>query len=583
MPGICSVCGREISGDEFQQPCPACRRQDCIAAEETGDHQRDATLDAPKIAAKPSAIDPTIDGVRCTEITAGQATANEDETLVQSTSHSGVASGQLPSHGTEIRHFGDYELLEEIARGGMGVVYKARQVRLNRVVALKMILAGQLASAEDVQRFHTEAEAAANLDHPGIVPIFEVGQHNGQHYFSMGFVEGESLAHGLRNGPIPPREAAILVKKVAEAIGYSHSRGVIHRDLKPANVLLDRYGEPRVTDFGLAKKVVGDSNLTASGQILGTPAYMPPEQAAGRIHQIAAQADIYSLGALIYALITGRPPFQADNHLDTLMQVIEQEPAPPRLLNPKVDQDLETICLKCLEKDPAHRYASAQALAEDLGRFVEGESINVKSLNLLDRVARSLQRSKYDVELRTWGAMLYWFAVIVLTAEIGIYFHVMDGPPYPRVWAVTIRAVQLVSMGLVLWRYRASWSVSTGSAERQMLSMWVGFFVSCYLVLVVAYLLATPERPLDELRIYPHLAIISGLIYFVMGSNYWGHCYAFAVSFFLLALIMPLQLLWAPLGFGVLWAICLMLIGRRLRSLVSAERQMPQGGKIDET
>jgi hypothetical protein len=349
--------------------------------------------------------------------------------------------------------------------------------------------------------------------------------------------------------------------------------------LKPANVLLDKYGEPRVTDFGLAKRVVGDSNLTASGQILGTPAYMPPEQAAGRIHEVTERADIYSLGALLYAMVTGRPPFQADNHLDTLRQVLEQDPAPPRLLNPKVDRDLETICMKCLEKDPEHRYASAQALAEDLHRFVEGDSIHVKSLNLVDRVARSLRRSKYDVELRTWGVMLYWFAAIVLLAEIGIYFHVQDGPPYPKHWAVAIRAVQVVAMGLVLWRYRARWSVSTGSAERQMLSMWVGYFVSCHLVLAVAHLLATPERPLDELRIYPHLAIISGLIYFVMGSNYWGQCYAFAVSFFVLALLMPLQLLWAPLGFGILWAVCLMLIGRRLRGLVSVESQKLKRGE----
>ena len=259
-----------------------------------------------------------------------------------------------------VRYFGDYELLRVIARGGMGVVYRARQVSLNRPVALKMILAGQLASNDDVKRFYLEAEAAANLDHPGIVPIYEVGQHKGQHFFSMGFVEGQSLAQRLADGPLPPREAAALMVKVAEAIEYAHGRGVIHRDLKPGNILLDRNGYPRVTDFGLAKKLQGDSGLTGSGQIMGTPSYMPPEQAGGKRGEVGPAADVYALGATLYALITGRPPFQAATAMDTVRQVISDEPIPPRRLNPAADRDIETICLKCLEKEPARRYASAQ-------------------------------------------------------------------------------------------------------------------------------------------------------------------------------------------------------------------------------
>ena len=206
----------------------------------------------------------------------------------------------------------------------MGVVFEARQSSLNRKVALKMILAGQLADETDVKRFYIEAEAAANLDHPGIVPIFEVGQHEGQHYFSMGFVEGQSLAQRLAEGPLPAREAAELIRRVSEAIEYAHQHGVIHRDLKPANILLDQNGNPRVTDFGLAKKIEGDSGLTGSGQIMGTPSYMPPEQAGGKRGEVGPAADVYALGAMLYDLLTGRPPFQAATAMDTVLQVIER-------------------------------------------------------------------------------------------------------------------------------------------------------------------------------------------------------------------------------------------------------------------
>ncbi len=288
----------------------------------------------------------------------------------------GLADREQPEDGpTRVRYFGDYEIIHEVARGGMGVVFRARQVSLNRTVALKMILAGQLANDTEVKRFYTEAEAAANLDHPGIVPIFEVGQHEGQHYFSMGFVEGQSLSQRLAEGPLPAREAAELIRRVSEAIEYAHQRGVIHRDLKPANILLDPDGNPRVTDFGLAKKIQGDSGLTGSGQIMGTPSYMPPEQASGQRGEVGPAADVYALGATLYALVTGRPPFQAATPMDTVIQVISDEPVPPRRLNASIPRDLETICLKCLEKGQSRRYASASDLAADLRRYLDGEPI----------------------------------------------------------------------------------------------------------------------------------------------------------------------------------------------------------------
>jgi WD40 repeat protein len=312
----------------------------------------------------------------------------------QATVEVGSFAPALPDESApgRVRYFGDYEIERELARGGMGVVFRARQVSLNRPVALKMILAGQLADDTDVKRFYTEAEAAANLDHSGIVPIYEVGQHEGQHYFSMGFVEGQSLSHRLADGLFPPREAAELIRRVSEAIEFAHQHGVIHRDLKPANILLDKNGNPRVTDFGLAKKIESDSGLTGSGQIMGTPSYMPPEQAGGKRGEVGPTADVYSLGATLYALVTGRPPFQAATAMDTVIQVLSDEPIPPRRLNPSIPPDLETICTKCLEKDPARRYASARALAEELGRFLAGEPIVARPVTARERVLKWARR-----------------------------------------------------------------------------------------------------------------------------------------------------------------------------------------------
>jgi serine/threonine protein kinase len=256
--------------------------------------------------------------------------------------------------------FGDYELLKEVARGGMGVVYKCRQVSLNRVVALKMILDGQLASEEAVQRFYLEARSAAALDHPCIVPIYEIGQCNGRNFFTMAFIEGTTLSSHVRKQGVPaPRDAAALMLGIADAVEYAHRHGVIHRDLKPDNVLLDQQGRPRITDFGLAKSLDNESGLTSAGKIMGTPAYMAPEQAWGKVHLMGPATDVYALGGILYFLLTGRAPFEGNSTMEVLHQVTNQAPTPPRQLMPEVPAELEAICLRCLEKDPANRYQSA--------------------------------------------------------------------------------------------------------------------------------------------------------------------------------------------------------------------------------
>jgi serine/threonine-protein kinase len=277
-----------------------------------------------------------------------------------------------------------YEIIRELGRGGMGVVYQARHLKLNRPVALKMILAGSHAGAADLTRFQTEAQAIARLRHPNIVQIHEVGEHEGKPYFSLEFCGGGSLEKKLNGTPLPPKEAVALVETLARALQAAHEQHVIHRDLKPANVLLAEDGTPKVTDFGLAKKL-DEAGQTASGAVMGTPSYMAPEQAGGHGRDIGPACDIYALGAILYECLTGRPPFRAANAVDTVLQVVTDEPLPPSRLNSNVPRDLETICLKCLRKIPGQRYASAAMLADDLRRFLGGEPIQARRVGLIER------------------------------------------------------------------------------------------------------------------------------------------------------------------------------------------------------
>jgi RNA polymerase sigma-70 factor (subfamily 1) len=295
---------------------------------------------------------------------------------------------------------GDYELLEEIGRGGMGVVFKARQVSLGRLVAVKVLLAGGVASANEMQRFRREAEIIGRLEHSHIVPIYEAGVHVGHAYFSMPLLKGGSLAGQVARLADDPRAAAEVVATIARAVHHAHRHGILHRDLKPANVMLDEQGCPQVADFGLARWEEGETGHTPSGAVLGTPGYMAPEQARAD-KDLTAAADVYGLGAILYELLTGRPPFQADSRLETLMQVIDKEPAPPRALNPKVDRELEAVCLKCLEKNPARRYASAEELAGELERWLRGEPLRARPASSWRRLGKRARRSPRATALVT--------------------------------------------------------------------------------------------------------------------------------------------------------------------------------------
>ena len=299
-------------------------------------------------------------------------------------------SGSAGSAETQCQYqsFGDYELFEIIGRGGMGVVYKARQLSLDRTVAVKMIRSGVLASESDISRFYNEAQAAGRLRHPNIVQVHQVGEFEGQHFFSMEFIAGTDLAQLIHREPLEPCRIARYLKTVAEAIQLAHENHIIHRDLKPANILIDSNDQPFVTDFGLAKDFDQDHGLTSTGASLGTPAYMSPEQAAGKVREVGVVTDIYSLGAILYELLTGRPPFRADSTIETILEVIHKEPVSPKAVKPDVDAQLAAVCMKCLNKEPSKRYTSAQELAYDLSRYLEGNHVLARRSGVLSQCWR---------------------------------------------------------------------------------------------------------------------------------------------------------------------------------------------------
>ena len=446
---------------------------------------------------------------------------------------SGSATPSASSDG-----FGDYELLEKIGEGGMGVVYKARHRSLGRVVALKMIQRGALASAADVARFRAEAAAAAHLEHPQIVPVYEVGQHDGQPYFSMKFVAGTTLAKKLAAGPLAPRDTAAVLLPVCRAIAHAHERGIIHRDLKPSNILIDGDGQPLVGDFGLAKQInvaraAGNSHLneslTRTGAILGTPSYMSPEQAAGSRGIVGPTSDVYSLGAILYQCLTGRPPFQAASALDVVMMVLEQDPVLPRLLNPKADADLEMIALKCLQKPSELRYKSASALADDLAAYLANEPISARSTNVTQLLSRILRETHHAGILENWGLlwMLHSLVLLVLCLLTNWlqWQRVTSRELYVGIWVIGLGA-----WAAVFWSLRRRAGPIT-FVERQIAHVWGASMIASGLLFVVETLLDMPV-----LKLSPVLPLIGAMVFVIKAGILSGAFYFQAAANFAVAI-----------------------------------------------
>lgn len=440
--------------------------------------------------------------------------------------------GESSSQSPLPREFADFTLLEEIGRGGMGVVYRARQKSLDRIVALKMVLRGDVASAVDLARFRAEAEAAAKVLHPHIVPVYEVGEHDGRPYFSMKLIEGTTLAKRIAEGPLPSRLAAELMIPVCRAIADAHRRGVLHRDLKPSNILIDREGRTFVTDFGLAKRISTtddegslSGSLTHSGAILGTPGYMAPEQAAGRRGEVSAATDVYSLGAVLYALLTGRPPFQGPSPLDTVLLVLEQDPVPPRVLNPRADADLEMIALKCLQKPVDLRYANADALADDLQAYLANEPISARSSHFSQIITRAFRETHHAAILENWGLLWMWHSLVVfLLCVITNLMHaggVNHRWPYVALWGIGVGA-----WAAIFWELRRRSGPIT-FVERQIAHVWAGSTIASTLLFELEWQLGLPVLTLSSV-----LPLIAGSVFLTKAGILSGKFYIQAVALY---------------------------------------------------
>lgn len=450
------------------------------------------------------------------------------------------------------RTFGDFELLEEVGRGGMGVVYRAKQKSLDRMVAVKMVREAHLASPSDAARFRAEAEAAARLKHPNIVTVHEFGTIDNQAYFCMEYVPGPSLSQALAKQSLPaPRVAAKLVAVIAEAIDHAHNQGILHRDLKPANVLLyesSRLNDesvPKVTDFGLAKRIDRAESLTKSGAVVGTPSYMAPEQATGR-KELTPAADVYSLGAILYELLTGRPPFQASSQIDTLLLVLEQDPIRPRDLNPSVDRDLELICLKCLQKPVDLRYTTAAELAADLHAYSKGEAISTRPTGFGYILSRMLRETHHAAVLENWGTLWMWHSLMIFL--LCLFTQWMDWQGITaHVYYLLLWSFGLVTWGTILWKLRRR-AGPVLFVERQLAHAWGSGVLASIAMFIIEVVQGEPPLSLS-----PAIAVAAGMVFVFKAGILSGKFYIWGGLMFITAALMPI--------FRTMWKCDILLFG----------------------
>jgi eukaryotic-like serine/threonine-protein kinase len=471
-----------------------------------------------------------------------------DSSSRSSENRHGAIIGSLPFR------MGDYELQEVIGRGGMGIVYRARQLSLNRDVAVKMIQEDRPLSPENRQRFSSEAEANARLDHPGIVPIYEVSEFEEHPYFSMQLVRGVTLAERLKQGPLPQREAARIMVEVCQAIGFAHRHGVLHRDIKPSNILIDAQGQVRVTDFGLAKFAGSSDHLTRSGAVIGTPSYMSPEQATGRTSQVGDRSDVYSLGTVLYHLLTGRPPFIADSPMHLAMQILEHDPPPVRLIEPSVARDLEMIVARSIQKPADLRYKSADAMAEDLQSFLRDEPISAQSGKLAEVIARWFRETHHAAVLENWGLLWMWHSLVLLivclATEAMQWSGVSNRLSYGALWVIG-----LGTWAIVFWALRRRMGPVT-FVERQIAHVWGASLLAIAVLTPLEYLL-----DLDPLTLSPMLGVVGGMVFFAKAGILAGGFYIQSVCLFATSLLMAYLPQVAHLIFGCVSAACFFIPG----------------------
>lgn len=453
---------------------------------------------------------------------------------------------------------GPYRIESEIARGGMGVVYRAHQSGLDRPVAVKLISNGVLASEEERKRFRLEAESAAQLDHPGIISIHEIGTWNGHEYFSMTLVDGPTLQQFVEDHSLDDSGAAVIVRDIARAVAYAHRAGIVHRDLKPDNILMSQDGRPLVADFGLAKWRRDGTMLTRTGQVLGTPNYMSPEQAAGS-SETGIATDVFSLGAILYALVTGVPPHEGNNAAEVIRSVLQDEPCLPRSYRPGLARDLENICLRAIRREPECRYESADELADDLDRFLAGETVKVASSGLIERVTREIGRDQHQDHFQEWhGALVLLGLIIFVTHAIIFVLLQLNFPPVIAYWIPRLTMFALI-IGTIYWARDGSLSPRS-IAERPVWSIWLGYLSALAVVNVLLVM-----DGLDYTALFPLASALSGFAFVAMAGQIWGGSALVGLAFFIIAPLTAWLPQFAPLMFGTMYLISILAISQHYR------------------